>query len=251
MDTVRKTLKQLQPTKSPGPDDISAKVLNELKDQLVSLLSKIFESLMEAGALTTEWVIANITPIYKGGERTSPISFRPVSLTSICCKMLEKISKTEMIRHLEENNLPSSYQHGFRSGQSCLTNLLSSMECWTKSLEMGLSVDAVYIDFSKALDKVPQRRLIFKLRQMGVTGNLLKWLADFLTGRRKRDAKSHWETVHTGVPPGSFLGPILFLIYVNDCLDCLTFEKVMFTYELMLWRKRLPGLSDMREGNVR
>uniref|UniRef100_A0A0X3PTK8 Reverse transcriptase domain-containing protein n=1 Tax=Schistocephalus solidus TaxID=70667 RepID=A0A0X3PTK8_SCHSO len=239
MDTVRKTLKQLQPTKSPGPDGISAKVLNELTEQLALPLSKIFESSMEAGALPTEWKIANITPIYKGGERTSPNSFRPVSLTSICCKMMEKIIKTELMRHLEENNLLSSYQHGFRSGRSCLTNLLTSMESWTKSLEMGLSVDAVYIDFSKAFDRVPHKRLIFKLRQMGVTGNLLKWLADFLTDRRQRvcigDTKSHWETVHSGVPQGSVLGPILFLIYVNDCLDCLTCEKVMFADDLKLW----------------
>ncbi|VDM06541.1 unnamed protein product [Schistocephalus solidus] len=105
MDTERKILKQLQPNKSPGPDGISAKFLNELTDQLASPLSKIFESSMEAGALPTEWKIANITPIYKGGERTSPNSFRPVSLTSICCKMMEKIIKTELMRHLEENNL--------------------------------------------------------------------------------------------------------------------------------------------------
>ncbi len=238
-DTVRRALRQLQPTKSPGPDGISAKLLNELAEQLASPLSKIFETSMEMGALPADWKLANITPIYKGGERTSPNSFRPVSLTSICCKLMEKIIKTELMRHIEGNNLLSAAQHGFRSGRSCLTNLLTSMESWTKSLEMGSSVDAIYIDFSKAFDKVPHRRLISKLHQIGVTGNLLKWLADFLTGRRQRvcigDAKSEWKTVSSGVPQGSVLGPILFLIYVNDCLDGLTCEKVMFADDLKIW----------------
>ncbi|VDM03419.1 unnamed protein product [Schistocephalus solidus] len=186
IDTVRKNLKPLQSTKSPGPDVISVKALNELSDQQAAQNSKIFEISMEAG------------------ERTSPKSFRPVSLTSICCKMTEKIIKTELMRHIEENNLLSSCQYGFRSDRSCPRNLLTSMENRTKSFEVGLSVDAVYIDFSKAIDIVLNRRLIFKLRQMGVTGNLLKWLAEFLTGRCQRvcfgDAKSYWETVHSGLP---------------------------------------------------
>ncbi|VDM06004.1 unnamed protein product [Schistocephalus solidus] len=101
---------------------------------------------------------------------------------------------------------------------------------------MGLSVDAVYIDFNKAFDMVPHRRLIFKLRQMGVIGNLLKWLADLLTGRRQSlcigDAKYHWKTDHSGVQPGSVPGPIFILIYFNDSLDCLTCEKVMFADNL-------------------
>nr|VZH97772.1 unnamed protein product [Spirometra erinaceieuropaei] len=104
--------------------------------------------------------------------------------------------------------------------------------------EMDWQVDAVYIGFNKAFDRVPHRRPIYKLRHMGVTGNLLKWLADFFTGRRQRvhigDAKSEWETVHSGVPQGSVLGPILFLIYVHDYLDYVSCEKVLFADDLKM-----------------
>ena len=115
----------------------------------------------------TDWRNANVIPIHKKGDRTDPGNYRPVSLTSQVCKILESIVKEHILEHLASNNILSDKQHGFRVGRSCLTNLLVTMEQWTDYLEDGDAIDVAYLDFRKAFDLVSHRHLLYKMSKYG------------------------------------------------------------------------------------
>ena len=127
---------------------------------------------MELSYLPQDWKSATISPIYKGGVKHNPANYRPISLTCICCKVLERIIKRKVTYYLEAENLLDNNQHGFRTGRSCQTNLLLTLESWTRSIDDRVPVDAIYFDFSKAFDAVPHGRLLHKIRMYGIDGLL-------------------------------------------------------------------------------
>ena len=154
---------------------------------------------------------------------------------------MEKIIRDKIMEHLESNNLLSRHQHGFRSKRSCLTQLLEYLSEIHDALDNGKPVDAVYLDCQKAFDKVPHKRLIAKLRAYGISGKILKWIENFLSGRTQRvvidGILSDPLPVLSGVPQGSVLGPLLFLIYINDLLDGISSGGKLFADDSKLFRK--------------
>ncbi|BHF68692.1 hypothetical protein SprV_0301173100 [Sparganum proliferum] len=237
---VERELQNLKEAKSSGPHNIPSKFLKELANELSKPLANIFHSSFELGRLPSEWKTANIFPIYKGGTRTSANNYRPVSLACICCKIMEAIVKKATMKFLEQNHLLSDLQHGFRQNRSCLSNLLLSTEQWTRAPDEDGKVDVIYTDFKKAFDRVPHKRLIYKLSEIGIRGRLLIWITDFLTGRSQtvcvEALRSTPTPVPSGVPQGSVLGPLLFLVYINDCIDDLGDSAIMFADDVKLWR---------------
>ena len=176
-----------------------------------------------------DWKLANVTPIFKKGSKSVPGNYRPVSLTCVICKVMEALIKDAIVEHLAKNSLIRSSQHGFTAGRSCLTNLLEYMEELTKLVDEGLPVDMLYLDFSKAFDLVPHKRLMVKLRGLGVRGKVASWVEEWLGDRKQRvvlnGESSDWGNILSGVVQGSVLGPVLFLCFIND-LD-MAVEMVM------------------------
>ena len=147
----------------------------------------IFQHSMDEGDIPTDWKCANVTPIFKKGDRSQSGNYRPVSLTSVVCKMMESIIKDTMVEFLDRHSLIKDSQHGFRKSRSCLTNLLEFLEDVTSSVDDGNAVDVVFLDFQKAFDKVPHKRLLLKLEDLGVRGSLLySWIRGWLSERRQR-----------------------------------------------------------------
>ena len=248
-EKITDLLENLNPNKAAGPDGIPPRILKELATELSSVIHRLFQLSIDSAYIPDDWKLAHITPLFKKGSKCDPGNYRPVSLTSTLCKVLEKLI-TETIRdYLENHDLLSESQYGFRQNRSCTWQLLNVMEEWTDALEDKEAVECIYFDFQKAFDKVSHRHLLKKLEMYGITGPLHSWIDNYLSGRRQKvvinGITSSSREVTSGVPQGSVLGPVLFVIYINDLPDVTSNKTLLFADDTKLFR-RVNCVEDCR-----
>jgi len=161
------------------------RVLKELSNELAPVLSAIYTQSLTSGSLPSQWLTANISPVFKKGMSCLPENYRPISLTFFCCKIMEHIVCSHIRAHIDKYGILSKVQHGYRASHSCETQLLTTLHDILSSRNRNIQIDAAVLDFSKAFDKVPHKRLLSKLQlyMYGIQGNVFEWIRAFLSNR--------------------------------------------------------------------
>ena len=238
-DDILLLIRNLQPGKANGPDGISARMLLLCDNSVVLPLSLIFQNILLTGIFPDLWKQANVTPIHKKWDKQIIKNYRPISLLPICSKLFEKIVFKHLYNFLISNTLLTKNQSGFRPGDSTINQLTSLVNDIHKSFDNRKSIEvrSVFLDISKAFDKVWHEGLIFKLEQNGISGLLLNLV--YLCNRKQRvvlnGSVSPFCEIGSGVPQGSVLGPLLFLIYINDLEDNIISNVKFFADDTMLF----------------
>ena len=240
-DKIISLIRHLNPNKAMGPDGISGQMLLQCDQSAVLPLKIIFQNILETSTYPDMWKLANVTPIYKKENKQLVKNYRPISLLPICGKIFEKIIFNSLYNYLNVNGLITKNQSGFRPGDSTINQLLFLVNEIHEAFDdpKSCEVRAVFLDISKAFDKVWHEGLIFKLKQNGISGNLLKFFESYLHNRKQRvilnGSYSEYSSIESGVPQGSVLGPLLFLVYINDLETNIKSNVKFFADDTMLY----------------
>ena len=238
---ITQAIKEISVTSAPGPDGIPPIFLKDYAEEIAEALQLLWRKSLDTGESPEGTHLAYITPIFKSGAKSEPANYRPVSLTNHITKVFERIVKKEITFYLTGQQLYNETQHGFRKRRSTQTNLIEYYESILHQLETNRSTDSIYLDFSKAFDKCDHGIILDKLSALGITGKLNQWIETFLRNRKQivvvNGSKSEPVWVTSGVPQGSVLGPLLFLILMYDITDGITNALLSsFADDTKVWR---------------
>ena len=240
LNGIVKLMENLNINKSNGPDQIPIRILKDHRHKIAPLLQFIFQQSYNTGELPDDWLTANVVPIFKKGSKAQPANYRPVALTAVTCKMMEHIIHKAIAVHLTKHQLLSSYQHGFREKHSCESQLIITLDDLHRSLDNQNQTDMAILDFSKAFDCVAHQRLLMKLKNWGVRGHTHAWIDAWLTNRTQQvvvnGATSKPIPITSGVPQGSVLGPLMFIIFINDIGHDLKSDIRLFADDCLIYR---------------
>ncbi len=236
---VQSILLTLKTGKACGPDGINNVILKELALPLSTPLCDLFNYSLSSGRVPCAWKEANVTPVFKKGDPSDVVNYRPISLLSTIGKSLEKLVHKHVYNFFLDHSTITSLQSGFKHGDSTVNQLVDIYNTFCKALDDGKEVRSVFCDISKAFDRVWHIGLLYKLKRSGITGHLFRWFENYLSQRKQRvvlpGGNSIWVSVKAGVPQGSILGPLLFLVFINDIVDELHSNVRLFADDTSLY----------------